>query len=157
MTIGATPNEVWMNSPPFMKASLPVHWRKRALFLTVVKSTGRLRQTMPYSGSRPRASIQCICMLDGNKGAAGVPEKMALKLPYTNRYPKVKCMLILSAGAGTLMCHGVRKRAERNLKFNGFIHLGTVVIDGTYSKKEKALIEKQRRKIVNICKRASIQ
>ena len=94
-------------------------------------------------------------MLEGNKGAAGIPEKKTLKLPYSPRYGVKKCMLILSAGAGAVMCSGVRRRAESNLKHNGFQNLGTVVIDGTYSKKEKSLTNRQKRKIERICGKIS--
>lgn len=90
-------------------------------------------------------------MLEGNKGAAGMPEKKTLRLPYSPRYPKVKCMLILSAGAASLMCRGAKKRMERSLRFNGFAHLGTVVVDGTYGKKERDITGRQRQKISAIC------
>lgn len=93
-------------------------------------------------------------MLEGNKGAAGVKEKKTLKLPYSPRYGAKKCMLILSCGAGALMSRGVKLRAQRNLKNNGFHNIGTVVIDGTYGKKKAILTDRQKKKLEKICKSA---
>ena len=70
---------------------------------------------------------------------------------YTYIYPKKKCMLILTYGALEMLCHGVRKRTARNLKWNGFDNLGTVVIDGTYKNKKVELTDKQKLKIEKIC------
>ena len=70
---------------------------------------------------------------------------------YTYKYPKKKCMLILTYGALEMLCPGVRKRTARNLKWNGFDNLGTVVIDGTYKKKKVELTDKQKLKIEKIC------
>ena len=73
---------------------------------------------------------------------------------YTYRYPRKKCMLILSMGALVIMCSGAIRRAKRNLRFNGFANLGTVVIDKTYSKKKPELTQKEADKIKTICRKA---
>jgi len=70
---------------------------------------------------------------------------------YTQRYPDKKCMLILSQGAFSLMCHKVKRQVQSNLKMNGFNNLGTIVIDSTYTKKEFSLTEKQKKRIKSIC------
>lgn len=73
---------------------------------------------------------------------------------YYYRYPKKKCMLIISLGAVRFMCAGAIRRAKSNLKMNGFDNLGTVVIDGTYGKKKAELTVAQKKKIEKICKKA---
>lgn len=70
---------------------------------------------------------------------------------YTHRYPNIKSMLILSQGAISFMCRGVKKQIQSNLKMNGFKNIGTVVIDSTYSKKKLKLTDKQVKKIQAIC------
>lgn len=70
---------------------------------------------------------------------------------YTYRYPRKKSMLLLSMGASAIMCSGAIRRANRNLKFNGFDNRSTIVIDGTYNKKKPELTNKQINKITAIC------
>lgn len=74
---------------------------------------------------------------------------------YTYRYPRKKCMMILSQGALGIMCRKVKKQVNFNLKMNGFDNKGTVVIDSTYSKKKTELSEKQVKKIEKICNSVS--
>ena len=69
---------------------------------------------------------------------------------YTYRYPRKNCMLILAAGGPFVMVHKTKKRTESNLKFNGFHNLGTVVIDNTYTRKEKTLTEKEKKSVDKI-------
>lgn len=74
--------------------------------------------------------------------------------PYTNKYPKKKCMLILAYGALRFLCPGVKHRTKSNLKMNGFDNVGTIVLDGTYTRKKPELTCKQKAKIEKLCSRA---
>lgn len=74
---------------------------------------------------------------------------------YEYRYPRKKCMLIMAQGAIGPMCAGAHRRAKSNLRFNGFENLGTVVIDCTYTKKKFELTDRQKRKILAVCRKAA--
>ena len=65
---------------------------------------------------------------------------------YMKMFERLYPMLDGNKGAA-----GVRKRAESNYRHNGFIHLGTVVIDGTYTRKERCLEKREKQKIKKIC------
>ena len=73
---------------------------------------------------------------------------------YTMRYPKKKCMLILSQGAPGIMCREVKKRTQSNLKMNGFDNQRTIIINSTYSRKKFELTEKESSNIKRICNKA---
>ena len=77
------------------------------------------------------------------------------KQKYTYRYPRKKCMLILSAGGMKFMSSGVMRRTKSNLKFNGFDNVGTVLIHSTYTRKEVSLNSKEKKSIKNICKKVN--
>lgn len=73
---------------------------------------------------------------------------------YELRHPGKKCLAVLSMGALQIMCRSVRKSLESNLKHNGFDNLGTIVIDGTYNRKQRKLTAKEIRRIENACAKA---
>ena len=88
-------------------------------------------------------------MLGGGPAASEGPSR------YSQRYPHKRCMLILSQGAPKLMCLRARKQIVKNLKMNGFDNLGTVVVDGTYLRKERKLTERETKALASCCEDAA--
>lgn len=84
--------------------------------------------------------------------AGGTPLGEGIK-KYTHRYPNIKCMMIYAQGAPSFMCRSIKKQMKSNLKENGFKNIGTVTIDSTYQKKKYELTNKQKQRIIKICKK----
>lgn len=73
---------------------------------------------------------------------------------YTYRYPRKNCMLILAAGGLPMMSRSAVKRTRKNLRFNGFDCKGSLLISGTYNRKDRILTPREKKQIEKACSKA---